>query len=70
MAAISKTIKFAGESSSIYKEAEAYTFALEHCLEGFCCNDPSAILQLALLISIVKECLHMTQADPKNNLLL
>eukprot|EP00957_Ditylum_brightwellii_P023298 1758327-Ditylum_brightwellii.AAC.1 len=71
MAAISNTTKLARESSPIYKEAVTLMLPLEQCLEGFCCNDPPAIPQLALpAVSVAKECLHMAQSDPQNNLLL
>eukprot|EP00957_Ditylum_brightwellii_P032231 2443086-Ditylum_brightwellii.AAC.1 len=67
MSAISKTIELAEESSPIYKEAETYTLLLERCLEGFCCANLSAILQMALPMFVMKEKLQMAQSNQKIN---
>ena len=56
LAAISKTIKLAGEQSPIYKAEKTYRIPVAQLIEGYRREDPPATPQLALPIRVPEEC--------------
>ena len=67
LAAISKTIKLAGEQSPLYKTEKTYKTSLEWILEGFQQEDPPSTPQLALSVVVPEEC--QTTGTRSNNLI-
>ena len=55
LAAISKTIELVGLRSPLYRAPNKYTLALERCLEGMHHEDPPAVPQLALPVSVLLD---------------
>ena len=56
LSAISKTIELAGQPSPLYREANKYQLSTERLCEGFRREDPPAVPQLAVPVSIVNHC--------------
>ena len=56
LAAISTTIKLAGELSPLYKSEKTYKTPVAQLLEGYRREDPPATPQLALPIIVLEEC--------------
>ena len=67
LAAISKTIELAGECSPVYKAKDTYVLPVERLMEGFRREDPPAIPQLAVPISVPEYCCTtgLAAKDPK-----
>ena len=59
LAAVSKTIQLAGECSPIYQDHETYILPVQRCLEGFRREDPPAIPQLAVPVSVTTKALKL-----------
>ena len=56
LAAISKTIKLAGQQSPIYRGDQKYTLAIERMVEGFRREDPPSTPQLAVPVTVPHNC--------------
>ena len=59
LAAISKTIELVGQQSPIYKAHNVYKLPIERLVEGFRREDPPAIPQLALPVTVPTHCYNM-----------
>ena len=55
LSAISNTIKLAGLKSPLYRDVNYYNLSIERCLEGMRKEDPPAIPQLAVPITVPTE---------------
>lgn len=67
LSAISKTIQLAGKQSPIYRNAEEdYQLAIARLVEGYRREDPPAVPQLAIPISVPNVCFNnaQTSSDP------
>ena len=66
LAAISKTIELVGEQSPGYQAPNQYKLPLERLVEGFRREDPPAIPQLAVPVTVPNECQAFAegQSDP------
>jgi len=66
LAAISKTIELVGEQSPVYQAPNQYKLPLERLVEGFRREDPPAIPQLAVPVTVPNECQAFAegQSDP------
>ena len=60
LVAISKTIELAGERSPLYRDEGKYNLPIERLVEGFRRNDPPAVPQLAIPISVPNHCYKAT----------
>ena len=56
LAAISKTIELAGESSPLYKSEKTYKTPVARLIEGYRREDPPSTPQLAIPICVPEEC--------------
>ena len=67
LAAISKTIELAGQQSPVYQAPETYILPIQRCLEGFRRQDPPAIPQLAVPVTLPNEALKhaYTSTNPQ-----
>ena len=68
LSAISKTIQLAGKHSPIYREdGKSYNLSTARLLEGYRREDPPAVPQLAVPISVPNQCykLAMQSSSPK-----
>jgi hypothetical protein len=66
LSAISKTIQLARKRSPVYREDEKYILPVEKCLEGMRRDDPPAIPQLAVPVTVPIEC-HRQAYTTKDN---
>ena len=69
LSAISKTIELAGYKSPVYRSPNTYNLQIQRCIEGFRREDPPAVPQLALPVTVP---LHMAEqayatGTPTNN---
>jgi hypothetical protein len=66
LSAISKTIELAGYQSPVYRAPNTYNLQIQRCLEGFRREDPPAVPQLALPVTVP---LHMAETayNPLNS---
>ena len=55
LAAISKTIELAGQPSQLYRAENKYQLHLERVMEGFRREDPPAVPQLAVPVTVAKH---------------
>ena len=55
LAAVSKTIELAGETSPIYRAPNKYTYPVERLIEGFHREDPPPVPQLAVPVTVPQE---------------
>ena len=62
-AAISKTIKLAGEQSPIYKTDETYKLPVARLIEGYRRTDPPTVPQIALPVQAIETCLKQGYAN-------
>jgi hypothetical protein len=52
LSAISKTIELAGYKSPVYRAPNVYNLQIQRCIEGYKREDPPAVPQLALPVSV------------------
>ena len=64
--AISKTIKLAGYISLVYRGQNRYNLAIEHPVEGWCRQDPLAIPELAVPVTVPTNLAEKAYADEQN----
>ena len=60
LAAISKTIELAGETSPVYRAHNKYTLPVERLIEGYRRADPPAVPQLALPVKVPRHILKQS----------
>jgi hypothetical protein len=63
LAAISKTIELGGQPSPVYKAEKTYKVPVARLVEGMRRQDPQAIAQIAVPISIPNEVLRLAQTS-------
>ena len=66
LSAISKTIKLAGYPSPVYRGQNRYNLAIERAVEGWRRQDPPAVPQLAVPVTVPTNLAENAYADEKN----